>query len=424
MESPSPEINTAEDRKVFSLFQLNRSIKKTLEERTGNADFWVKAEIAKVTHSRSGHVYFDLVEESHGLRKASIKAMLWRNTFEQVKDDLGESFASVIKNGSEIIFQCKVNFSEVHGLSLDISKIDLSFMLGELERRKAATLSQVKEKGLQHKNSSLLLPKVLHKIALIGSPGTSGFRDFAHHVLYNEWLFRFEITVFPTSVQGKEAAAQICSSLEKANESDADVIVLVRGGGSPLDLDCFNDLQLAFKIGGLRTPVLTGIGHETDYSIADFVAHQHFKTPTDVGDFVVDKSVMFSSLLIDMATRIGSRSTTIIHREKTKLSSAKTTLLDIPVRLLHKETSSLDNIKADLYREFQRVFIKQKDTLQNLATSMELIKPENTLARGYSIVRIDGKSIKNSTMLTIGENIEIEMHQGRVTAEVIDCKNK
>jgi len=424
MESRSPEINTTEDRKVFSLFQLNKSIKNALEAKTGNADFWVKAEIAKVTHSRSGHVYFDLVEEHSGSRKAAIKAMLWRNTFEQVKEDLGESYTSVIKDGSEIIFQCRVKFSEIHGLSLEISKIDLSFMLGELERRKAETLAKVKEDGLQHKNPALKLPTVLHRIALIGSPGTSGFRDFAHHVVHNEWLFRFEIQVFPTSVQGKGAAAQICNSLDKANDSNSDVIVLIRGGGSPLDLDCFNDLQLAIKIGELTIPVLTGIGHETDFSIADFVAHRNFKTPTDVGDFVVDISLMFSSLLIDIATRIGSRSKTIIHREKTNLSSAKTTLLELPIRLLHQETSSLDKMKVDLYREFQRVFAKQKETLQNLANSMELIKPENTLSRGYSIVRLDGKSIKDAKKLKKGNNIEIEMHKGKLLAKVIQCKNK
>lgn len=424
MESRNPEINKAEDRRVFSLFQLNRSIKKTLEAKTGNSKFWVKAEIAKVTHSRLGHVFFDLVEESKGIRKASIKGMLWHNTFEKVKEDLGESYQSVIKNGSEIIFQCKVRFSEVHGLSLEISTIDLSFMLGELERRKAETLAKVKEDGLQHKNSALKLPIVLHRIALIGSPGTSGFRDFAHHVLHNEWRFRFDIKVFPTSVQGKDAAVQICNALKKANDSNSDIIILIRGGGSPLDLDCFNDLQLAVKIGELTTPVLTGIGHETDFSIADFVAHRYFKTPTDVGDFVVDKSLLFSSLLIDIATRIGSRSKTIIHREKTNLSSAKTTLLDLPKRLLNKETSFLDNLKEDLYREFQRVFTKQKETLLNLATSMELVKPANTLYRGYSIIRFDGKSIKDSKKLKKGDNIEIEMHKGKVLAKVIHCKNK
>jgi exodeoxyribonuclease VII large subunit len=134
--------------------------------------------------------------------------------------------------------------------------------------------------------------------------------------------------------------------------------------------------------------------------------------------------LMFSSLLIDIATRIGSRSKTIIHREKTNLSSAKTTLLELPIRLLHQETSSLDKMKVDLYREFQRVFAKQKETLQNLANSMELIKPENTLSRGYSIVRLDGKSIKDAKKLKKGNNIEIEMHKGKLLAKVIQCKNK
>ena len=153
--------------------------------------------------------------------------------------------------------------------------------------------------------------------------------------------------------------------------------------------------------------------------VADFVAHRYFKTPTDVGDFVVDKSLMFSSMLIDIATRIGSRSKTVINREKTNLSSAKTTLLDLPIRLLHKETSSLDKIKVDLYREFQRVFTKQKEMLLSLATSMELIKPKNTLSRGYSIVRLDRKSIKDSKNLKKGDNV---VTIGGIHGKVVEVK--
>tara|TARA_B110000879_G_scaffold52616_1_gene74689 strand:- start:1012 stop:2286 length:1275 start_codon:yes stop_codon:yes gene_type:complete len=424
MESCSTQIKTKEDRKVFTLFQLNRSIKNALETKTGNSDFWVKAEIAKVTHSRSGHVYFDLVEESNGSRKATIRAMLWRDTFNKVKQDLGESYNNVIKTGSEIIFQCKVKFNEIHGLSLEISNIDLTFMLGELERKKAETLEYVKREGIQHKNTSLKLPTVLHKIALIGSPGTSGYRDFTHHVLHNEWLFRFDIEEFPTAVQGTGASSSICKALEKANSSNSDVIVLIRGGGSSLDLDCFNDINLAIKIGELTTPILTGIGHETDFSIADFVAHRYFKTPTDVGDFIVDKSMMFSSLLIDIATRIGIRSKTIIHREKTSLSNAKTTLVNLPARLITTEALSLDKIKTDLYREFQRVLIKQKETLSGMLSSIELIKPENTLSRGYSIVRSEGKSIKDSKELKRGDQLEIELHKGKLIAEVLHFNKK
>ena len=99
-------------------------------------------------------------------------------------------------------------------------------------------------------------------------------------------------------------------------------------------------------------------------------------------------------------------------------------MLDLPKRLLNKEIVSLDNLKEDLYREFQRVFTNQKETLLNLAKSMDLVKPENTLYRGYSIIRFDGKTIKDSKKLKKGDHIEIEMHKGKVLAEVIHCKNK
>jgi exodeoxyribonuclease VII large subunit len=133
---------------------------------------------------------------------------------------------------------------------------------------------------------------------------------------------------------------------------------------------------------------------------------------------------MFSSLLIDIATRIGIRSKTIIHREKTSLSNAKTTLVNLPARLITTEALSLDKIKTDLYREFQRVLIKQKETLSGMLSSIELIKPENTLSRGYSIVRSEGKSIKDSKELKKGDQLEIELHKGKVIAEVLHFNKK
>ena len=173
-----------------------------------------------------------------------------------------------------------VSFHEVHGLSLVIEEIDLSFMLGELERRKAEAIKKIKSKGIHLLNSSLKLPTVIQKVALVGSPGTSGFRDFVKHVIDNDWLFRYNIDVYPTSVQGVDAPNQIAKAVLQSELGFPDVIVILRGGGSPLDLDCFNDYNLALTISKLKSPVLTGIGHETDFSLADLVSNRYFKTPT------------------------------------------------------------------------------------------------------------------------------------------------
>ena len=187
------------EKKVYTLYQLNRSIKNALETKAGESGCWVKAEIAKVSKSKSGHVYIDFIEEKDGVKKAAIRGTIWNSAMRAIASSLGEETDSVLNVGSEIIFLCKVTFHEVYGLSLIISEIDLSFMLGELERRKKDTIEHLKKKGIDMLNKARSLAMVPHKIALIGSPGTSGFRDFAHHVLHNEWIFRFDIEVYPTA---------------------------------------------------------------------------------------------------------------------------------------------------------------------------------------------------------------------------------
>jgi exodeoxyribonuclease VII large subunit len=418
MESSNTIIDKTAEKKVFSLYQLNKSIRNTLETKTGNARFWVKAEIAKISISRPGHAYLDLVEEVNGIQQAAIKGNIWRNSFDKINKELGESAESVLKVGSEIVFKCQVSFHEVHGLSLVIEAIDLSFMLGELERRKAEAILKIKSEGIHLLNSSLQLPTVIQKVALVGSPGTSGFRDFVKHVVDNEWLYKYEITVYATSVQGVNAPNQISKAVLQADLEFPDVIVILRGGGSPLDLDCFNDYNLALTISKLKSPVLTGIGHETDFCLADLVSNRYFKTPTDVGDFIVDRTNEFSFLLVDIATRIGSRSKTVLFREHTNLNGAKIILRDIPIRIMNSNQLLLNTLRQDLNRELIRILDRKKEILQNLASTMELLKPSRTLARGFSIVRHNDKAISNALEVQKGDNIDIEFHMGSIKAEV------
>ena len=424
MESSHPIIDKTAEKKVFSLYQLNKSIKNTLESKTGNASFWVRAEIAKITVSRTGHAYLDLVEEVNGVQQAAIKGNIWRSTFEKIKKELGGSSESVLQVGSEIVFKCSVSFHEVHGLSLLIDAIDLSFMLGELERRKAEAILKIKKEGIHLLNASLPLPLVIQKIALVGSPGTAGFRDFVKHVIDNDFLFKYDINVYATSVQGVDAPNQLSKAILEADKDKPDVIVILRGGGSPMDLDCFNNYTLAIDISSLQVPVLTGIGHESDFSLADLVANRDFKTPTDVGDFIVDRTNSFSSTLVDIATRVGSRSKTVIHREATILSGARIILRDLPIRILTSRKRLFDTLRLDLNRELLRILERKNETLLGLASTMELLKPSRTLARGFSIVRHQEKAISDTHKVKKGDTIDIEFHLGSIEAEVKNIHHK
>ena len=413
----------ASEKKVYTLYQLNRSIKNALETKAGKSGFWVKAEIASITESKTGHIYIDFVEEKDGARLAAIRGKIWSSAMRNIKLQLGDYSETILSKGSEIVFLCRVTFHEVYGLSLSISEIDLSFMLGELERRKKETIDHVIKKGIDKLNKELVLPRVIHKIALVGSPGTSGFRDFAHHVLYNEWRYRFDIDVFSAPVQGVEAAPKIIEAIKKADASNLDAIVLVRGGGSPLDLDCFNSLDLAIAIGNCKTPVLTGIGHETDMCVSDIVAHQYFKTPTDVGDFIVERSLLFSSLLIEIATKVGTRSQTAIFREQSFLEKAKLLIREQSSKLIMKKKNDFIQIRIDIKREFERLIEKHKEAISNIQNTIKLLHPRNTLSRGYSVVRLDGVAVPSISNLKKGDDVDVQLKDGEFSATIIELKN-
>ena len=406
------------EKKVYTLLQLNKSIKNTLETRAGSAGFWIRAEIANI-NEKNGHFYLELVEERDGRKEASMRGTIWARDARRIISELGDSADSILNTGAEIVFRAKVVFHVIYGLSLSITEIDLSVMLGELEKRKKATIDTITKEGRLEMNKKKTLPRVVHRVAVIGSPGTSGFRDFMFHVLKNEYRYRFDIQVIPAKVQGADAAADIRSGLEKVETlNDFDTVVLVRGGGSPLDLDCFNDLELARKISEMNIPVLTGIGHETDICVADLVSHQYFKTPTDVGDFLVDRTMRFESLLIEIATKVGSRSKQFIHTEKIKLDGARVLLGQLPMRMVSEKSLAFEKIKEDLGREIERIFTRQSENLQTLGNTMELLKPEKTLNRGYSILRKEGKAVASTKELSSGDLVELQLKDGFVKAQI------
>ena len=274
-----------------------------LEEKTGGEAFWIRAEISKITAARSGHFYLDLVEEVNGSQRAKMRASIWKGSASKIQQELGGEFDQVLQNGREIVCQAHITFHPVFGFSLNIQSIDLGSMLGELERRKQATIATLKAEEALDRNKQWPRPLAPQRIVLIASPATAGYSDFMAHIEQNEFGYALDVGVIPVSVQGEKAAAQITAALEKADRiaslTPIDAVVLLRGGGSALDLDIFNDLNLCRQIAAASRPVLTGIGHETDLVLADIVAHRSYKTPTDLADGLIDDLANFESAAIE-----------------------------------------------------------------------------------------------------------------------------
>lgn len=280
------------ERKHKTLSELTRYIRSLIEGNLGGKRFWLKAEISQVKEHLSGHAYIDLVEHKEAKPIARSRAMIWSNTLQKVKADLGNDYPNIMKQGSEIMCLVEAGFSELYGFSITIHEVDLSFNLGEMERRKQATIARLEKEKLFDVNSRLKLPVVVQKIAIISAKGSDGLKDLTEQLSRNQYGYIFHTELFPAMVQGEKSAQQIIGQLEKIG-SDFEAIVIVRGGGSKLDLDAFNDYELCATIAQCKIPVLTGIGHENDISIADMVAHTRLKTPSAVGAFLVEKANQF-----------------------------------------------------------------------------------------------------------------------------------
>lgn len=455
---------TASPPKIYSLRQVATSIKSALDRATGNRVWMVRAEIVKVNGTLGrGHVYLDLIDESEGVKQAAMRGVIWRANGLRIQEELGDDLPQVLRPGAEIVFHARVSFHEVHGLSLHVEKIDLGFMLGELERRKQATIKQLVASGETEWNRRLPLSRVPQRVALVGSPGTSGFRDFCTVALRNPYGLRMQLQVCAARVQGDGAPADLIRALAQAEAWKPDVIVVVRGGGSKIDLDCFNDLNLCRRIAAAAVPVWTGIGHESDSVVADLVAHTAHKTPTDCANRWVERCAAAWAEVLDLAQtaarqadfhtrqrqqhlldfrhRIGSNARLqlsnrqhalenhrdrIGHAANTQLTSLRNDLQHLGEALAHAAGRRIDASRAELTQaervirlEPGRLLRLRTDHLAQFASTLHAYALEHTLKRGFAIVRKDGKSITDHDAVQPGDRLTLQLHNGALEVEVV-----
>ncbi|MCE1199830.1 MAG: exodeoxyribonuclease VII large subunit [Marinilabiliales bacterium] len=284
----------------FSLAQLNGEIKKVISGRF-NAPLWVVGEIAEMNVNQSGHCYLTLIEKEEDTDKivAQARATIWSYTFRMLRPFFETTTGQPFRDGIKVLLQVSVEFHELYGYSLNVRNIDPTYTLGDLARRRLEIIQRLKAEGVYEMNKELELPLVPQRIAIISSPTAAGYQDFMQQLGQNAKGYHFYTCLFPALMQGNQAEQSIRESLDKiyAFEEHFDVVVMIRGGGSQVDLSCFDNYQLAYHVTQFPLPILTGIGHDKDESIVDMVAHSRLKTPTAVAEFIVAGVTAFEEKL-------------------------------------------------------------------------------------------------------------------------------
>ena len=450
--------------KYYSLFELATSLQSVIE-KTYKRAYWVKAEIAKLNYyPKSGHCYPDLVDKKDGKVLAQMRAIIWAGTYTGITKKFREVTKEEMKEGMTILFLVKVSFHPNHGLSLNILDVEPAFTLGEMAKEKAATIQRLKNEGVFDMNKKLAIPLLPKNIAIISVETSKGYHDFINIIDRNNWGYLFHTTLFPALLQGDSAVKSLTGQLNaiKAISERFDVVLIIRGGGGDVGLNCYDNYMLAKAVATFPLPVLTGIGHSTNETVTEMVANQNLITPTDVAYFLIRKFHDFSVRMQEAEKKITSFSKGLLNEESQNLNEIsrlfrsvtqnlitqnKHFLKEFETGLLNKSGFYLSNKKRDIYNFQLKMKYKPKEVLKNgkselrslstvlnirskqivrdsivrveqIAEKVRLLEPSNVLKRGYSITTHNGKPVKDIELIKTGDIVKTEIYNGSFESKI------
>ena len=277
------------ETEYIDLLDLQSRLREEIEDSFPER-LWVRAEIASVQAKANGHCYLDLSQSEEGRIVAKAKAVIWRSRYAPLRAYFREATGGDLAPGMEVLLRAQVSYSELYGLSLTVDEIEPRFTLGAAELQRRKTLEKLAADGLLDRQQELEPALLPYRLAVISARDAAGYGDFRRHLEENAYGFVFEVTLFEATMQGEDAPASIVDALERVECSPEpyDAVLLMRGGGSALDLACFDDYGLCFAIANCPVPVYTAIGHDRDVHVADQVAFDSVKTPTALADRFID----------------------------------------------------------------------------------------------------------------------------------------
>lgn len=330
------------EESIYKLSDLLDELQMVVRS-TFDRSYWVIAEIVSVSEAKNGHLYLEVAEKDDDLLQAKIRANLWSNAKRRILSEFEHTTNQRLKKGMKILLNVTIDFHTVFGMSLNILDIDPNFSLGEIERQKQATLVQLEEEGLIDFNKQHVLPHVIQSIAIISSASAAGYQDFIKQLGDNSYKYTFHTKLFQATMQGEKAAKSIIQALDKLEDSKAnyDIVVLIRGGGSSLDLSCFDEYALAARLAQSFYPIFTGIGHERDISIADKVAHTHLKTPTAVAESILTHNKSFEEELDTLLETLNQYALDLVDTHKEQLGHLSRNLSYSAQQKMHKNSQGL-----------------------------------------------------------------------------------
>jgi exodeoxyribonuclease VII large subunit len=403
---------------VVSLYELNKYLKQVIALNFSES-LWVKAEITQCRYSR-GHYYLELVEKSKETDTvlAQSSAVIWAGDALRIEKTLSEPILKFLQSGAEVKLLVDPDFHERYGLKLVVRDIDQEFSIGQLEIKRREALDQLIREGLMNINKGAYLPPVLQKIAIISSPTAAGFKDFMDQLHNNAYGLKFHSTLFESAMQGEYVEKDILHQISVIEKSDFDCIVIIRGGGSRMDLSDFDSYAIGKAIALAPIPVLTGIGHEIDRSIADDVAHTSLKTPTAVAEYIIAKALEFISTLQDLVDNINLISSQHINEQLTTINRLRYQMTVAQFQFIKEASNKLSTYQVQLQQNVGAFFWKKESEIQQLKKQLSLLDYKSVLKRGYSITVQENIIIQNIQQIQSDKPLLTRLEGGQIISDI------
>ncbi len=409
------------EREHITLKELQRMVKLTLDERFA-LPVWVSAEISEIKVNYSGHCYLELVEKGadDGLPTAQARAVIWRSQFPRISARFESETGQRLAAGIRLLAKVLVSYHELYGFSLQITDIDPAFTVGDLERQRQQTIAQLHEDGVWEMNRSLPMPEVVQRVAVVSSAQAAGYQDFCKELAKSP--YRFETVLFDAFMQGAAAEDSIVSALCKvaARPEQFDAVVMIRGGGSRSDLTCFDSYRLCTYVAQFPLPVLTGIGHDKDTSVADLVAHTALKTPTAVAGWLVDRMADAEGQLDVAALQLHDAVQTMLHDVTVRLERFSGDLRETAATFFTRRSLRLEHLAEGLPMAVRELLERRKKELDAAAEWVAGYAPERILQLGFAVVRKEGRACVSAEQVRAGDRLSVEWIDGRRSVTVDD----
>lgn len=450
---------------ALSLRQYTSEIANSIRTNPVLQSRWVIAELSDVSE-RGGHCYMELVEkDDRGVTIARLRGTIWANNFAyKIKPKFEQITGQKFKSGLKVMLFGSASFHEQYGLSFNITDVDPSFTIGDMERIRREIIETLTREGVVNCNRMLQMPRVPQRIAIISAKGAAGYGDFMNQLQSNPVGFKFYTHLFEATMQGETTSNSVIKALNDIEMTIDlwDCVVIIRGGGATSDLNGFDNLELARRVATFALPVVVGIGHERDRTVLDDIANVRVKTPTaaaewlimcaqqtldqalalanQVARYVKDRTsgaskqlshiegtipIIAKQQIIKSKSNLAAIASALPYMTKNKILSANRTIdalaRDVQHNAIGKISSAQTYLKTmsdALANAAPKAIVNQDKRLKALENIVEALSPQKTLRRGFSLTKVNGKTVKSVDQLADNDVITTYLADGEITSVV------